>query len=295
MDHDDVPFAETRRGHVLGATVGSNAIGHRFGARLPKRVRLGLAPALGHRLSEVGEQHGEPQPERDLPREQRPPRSVDQLLDEDHRGEQAARLDDEHHRVLDLNPRVELAERIQCRLPDDAGIPNGQLACAFRHDGLAFLVARGARRLHLPRARFTFLSRARGPTPAHLSSASPRAVSVAYLPAGPPGSARFAPNVSSSARFSSSTLTLARPRNPSVGGSVCARIRSRTRATSTPRADATRGAWISAAAGGMCGSMPPPLAVTISDGTCAGVTPSCFVSASSRSLTAFRWSGFDGP
>ncbi len=31
---------------------------------LPQRVRLGLAPALGHRLGEVGEQHGEPEPER---------------------------------------------------------------------------------------------------------------------------------------------------------------------------------------------------------------------------------------
>ena len=47
--------------------------------------------------------------------------------------------------------------------------------------------------------------------------------------------ARGAPNASSSARFSSSTLTRARPRNPNVGGSVCAAISSRTRSTSTFR------------------------------------------------------------
>ena len=51
---------------------------------------------------------------------------------------------------------------------------------------------------------------------------------------------------------------------------------------------ATRAACSSAAAGGMCGSMPPPLAVTISDGTWLAVTFSCAISASSRSWTAFR-------
>ena len=36
------------------------------------------------------------------------PRSGGQLLEEDDRGEKAADLHDEHHRVLDLDSRVEL-------------------------------------------------------------------------------------------------------------------------------------------------------------------------------------------
>ncbi len=38
-------------------------------ARLAQRVGLRLAPALRHRLGEVGEQHREPEPERELERE----------------------------------------------------------------------------------------------------------------------------------------------------------------------------------------------------------------------------------
>ena len=34
--------------------------------RLAQRVGLRLAAALGHRLGEVGEQHGEPEPDGDL-------------------------------------------------------------------------------------------------------------------------------------------------------------------------------------------------------------------------------------
>ena len=35
-------------------------------ARFAQRLRLRLAAAFGHRLGEIGEQHGEPQPQRDL-------------------------------------------------------------------------------------------------------------------------------------------------------------------------------------------------------------------------------------
>ena len=40
-------------------------LGRCLRAGLAQRVGLGLAPALGHRLGEVGEQHGEPEPDRD--------------------------------------------------------------------------------------------------------------------------------------------------------------------------------------------------------------------------------------
>ena len=50
-------------------------------ARLAQRVRLRLAAAFGHRFREVGEQHGEPEPGRDLTREQRRAAAADNLLD----------------------------------------------------------------------------------------------------------------------------------------------------------------------------------------------------------------------
>ena len=53
----------------------------------------------------------------------------DQLLDPDDRRQQAADLDDEHHRILELHPRIQLAERIDDRLADDAGVPDRN-ACA---------------------------------------------------------------------------------------------------------------------------------------------------------------------
>ncbi len=86
-------------------------------ARLAQRVGLRLAAALGHRLGEVGEEHGEPEPERD--REDEPgggvPGAGDQGVDEEEGGERAADLDDEHHRVAHHAARVELAERVDDR------------------------------------------------------------------------------------------------------------------------------------------------------------------------------------
>ena len=63
-------------------------------AHLAQRVGLGLAPALGHRLGEVGEDHGEEEPDRDGPGEDA---RVRDRLDE---GDDRADEDDEHHRVL---------------------------------------------------------------------------------------------------------------------------------------------------------------------------------------------------
>ena len=54
------------------AIVAGETIGNRLGSRLAQGVGLRLAPSLGHGLSEVGEEHGEPQPERDLELEREP-------------------------------------------------------------------------------------------------------------------------------------------------------------------------------------------------------------------------------
>src|SRR5262249_11369678 len=72
---------------------------------------------------------------------------------------------------------------------------------------------------------------------------------------------------SSSARFSSSTLTRGSPRNPSCRPSTCDSTRRRISASAAPRSRATRGTWNSAAAGLTCGSSPDADDVTRSIGT----------------------------
>ena len=89
----------------------SRGVGRR--ARRAQRVRLRLAAALGDRLGEVREQHRQPEPDRDHADE--PELAVspaDEVEHEDDGGDDAAELDDEHHRVLQLQPRVELRERV---------------------------------------------------------------------------------------------------------------------------------------------------------------------------------------
>ena len=53
---------------LLGPVVGQPA-GRGLGAGPAQALGLGLAAALGHRLGQVGEQHREPQPDRDQPGE----------------------------------------------------------------------------------------------------------------------------------------------------------------------------------------------------------------------------------
>ena len=195
LDADDVAGAQRAGVDRLALAAGEHANGRGLGLRLAQRGRLRLAAPFGHRLGEVGEQHGEPEPERDLPGKQRLAGAAEQLLDPDDRRHQAADLDDEHHRVPDLDPRIELAERVGDRLPT---MPD-------------------------PRSRSCVRVL---PCTVHRRWSDDAPVSR---------------TARSSARFSSSTLTRARPRNPSVGGSVWAAISSRTRAgTSAFRLRATR-------------------------------------------------------
>ena len=63
--HHDVAGAQVRGLHGLLAAVGGEPPGHEVGAGAPQRLGLRLAAPLRHRLGEVREQHGEPQPEPD--------------------------------------------------------------------------------------------------------------------------------------------------------------------------------------------------------------------------------------
>ena len=76
-------------------------MGDRRRPRRAERVRLRLAAALGDRLGEVREEHGQPEPDA-----RSPPTNQSWLVfaareveEEDHRRDHAAELDDEHHRV----------------------------------------------------------------------------------------------------------------------------------------------------------------------------------------------------
>ena len=120
---DDAQVAELqRRRRLLGdRAVGQADSGRRVGAGLAQRVGLRLAAPFGHRLGEVGEQHGEPQPRR---RRDRRTRSLGRCCCaksrmNKERGQHRADLDDEHHRVAHHRARVELPERVErCRLDD---------------------------------------------------------------------------------------------------------------------------------------------------------------------------------
>ena len=59
---DEVAFLQERRGNFFFAAV-SQAAGHRVLARLAQAVGLGLAAAFGDGFGEVGEEHGEPEPD----------------------------------------------------------------------------------------------------------------------------------------------------------------------------------------------------------------------------------------
>ncbi len=76
-----------------------------------------------------------------------------------------------------------------------------------------------------------------------------------------------APDLGSSARLSSSTLTFGSPRKPSWRPSVWSATSARTAATGSPRSRATRSTCSAAYAGEMYGSRPEPDAVTASAGT----------------------------
>ena len=77
------PLRSARGRHGLGPAVRQQPVRDGLGPRLAQRVGLRLAAALGHRLGEVGEEHGEPQPGRDLAGEQRVARAADEFLQED--------------------------------------------------------------------------------------------------------------------------------------------------------------------------------------------------------------------
>src|SRR5664280_988774 len=125
-DHAQVAELQLARGH-LDHVVAALDVGHRFGPGLAQGVGLGLAPALGHRFGEVGEEHGEPQPDdhaegEDVLRARRAP----EVPEEVEGGQHAAELDHEHDRIGGHVARAELDHRVDQRPADDGGVKGGR-------------------------------------------------------------------------------------------------------------------------------------------------------------------------
>ena len=75
-------------------------------------IGLGLTPAFGDGLGEVGKENGEPEPERDLKSEGQVFPLSHEIPGEHQRRDHARDQHDEHDRVPDHVPRVELVERL---------------------------------------------------------------------------------------------------------------------------------------------------------------------------------------
>src|SRR5262249_31155341 len=116
------PEGRGRRRHHLAVTLPlGEELRLDLASRLPQRLRLRLAAALGDRYGEIREEHREP--ERDRYREDEEGRclalSYDRL-NEQKGGEPAPDVHDEHHRVLQLVRRAQLAHRIDQRPAQDS-------------------------------------------------------------------------------------------------------------------------------------------------------------------------------
>ena len=127
VDHDDVAAAQLGRADLLERAVGAPALGHRDRAGPPEGRRLGPAAGLGDRLGVRREEDGEPQPDGDLDLEAEAGRAADRLeardvADHDQGHEDRRDLDDEHDRVLGQPARVELADRLRERRPEQVRV-----------------------------------------------------------------------------------------------------------------------------------------------------------------------------
>ena len=130
-DHHDVVAPELRRRHQLRLIAArDDQFGLGFGARFAQVIGLRLAASFRHRLGEVCEQHGEPQPQCDLKFESGQRHLMRQQVAEQREHHQhAGDFDHEHHGILDHQARIELDERIDRRARDDFAIPKcGSLA-----------------------------------------------------------------------------------------------------------------------------------------------------------------------
>ena len=110
------PLASSAAGTSSSVPSASQAPGLGLRSHPPQRVGLRLAPALGHGLGEVGEDHRQEEPDGDGPGEDA---GVGDGLDE---GDDRADEHHEHDRVADLDAGFELLERVDQGLAQDLAV-----------------------------------------------------------------------------------------------------------------------------------------------------------------------------
>ena len=140
---DDVALAQLVRGDHLLAAVAQAARG-RVLLRCAQRVGLRLAARFGHRLREVREEDGEPEPDRDLQREADVV-ATEEVAQKPERRQRASHFNDEHHRVARHPARVQLRERVASSAAHQRPRPNALARAPARRQVLHLV---GLRRPH---------------------------------------------------------------------------------------------------------------------------------------------------
>ena len=108
LAHNEVALVQVRGRDLLLKAI-AQASGDRILARFAQALGLGFTAALGDGFGEVGEEHGEPEPDRQLSDE--PAFDGGAVSDADGR-QRGANHRHKHDGVLQHQPRVELAERV---------------------------------------------------------------------------------------------------------------------------------------------------------------------------------------
>ena len=102
------PDAQLRTGDLFDLAVGQHAVGDRLRSGFAQRVGLRLAAAFGHGFGKIGEQHREPQPERDLQVEAELALVVQRVAHQQNRCEHAADFHHEHDGIAHHLARIQL-------------------------------------------------------------------------------------------------------------------------------------------------------------------------------------------
>ncbi len=131
LHHHRSPGLRSVERHFLDRAVGAQAIGRRVACASCAAIGLGLAARLGQRGREVGEQHGQEQPDvqrdevgdRNLAR-----RAAERRLDDEEQRQDGADLDHEHDRIVPLDVRPQHDEGLLQRRPARSPAQNRSLA-----------------------------------------------------------------------------------------------------------------------------------------------------------------------
>ena len=106
-DENDVARLQFGAGNSFFRAGIAEPASERFGAGFAQRFRLGFAPTFGHRFCKVGEENREPKPDRDLQAETEASGVRGNAMKEIDSGNEGSDLNNEHHRILVEDARVE--------------------------------------------------------------------------------------------------------------------------------------------------------------------------------------------